>query len=418
MSFDNGSNDDLLPGCTHTIVVEGVSAGKPDGSACDGLRESFVQALTTDFPSMGIAALGRVDCVAKCASYVARGLPLLLVDSRPPPSSGGSGYKSTLDAATTDLMKIERQLVASGTRNCYHACTMASLREVIDNIKRHDLSEEDGKLVKAKHGILQIHEVLKADEDERQAEQLGVDALDDITRAHIDPISEALDVFERLFSYQREVGWKWMLMLFEHTLEGVKKVVSIDEMNAWLRRISCYSHDFCQFFRRECPVLGGKQLSDVIFKKFAKRGDLGFLVQCKGKVGENFCLTIMQIYQGPSEQVSKCANEDQWCSTYEGHKQKLIQTMEEFTGNVRQKVHCAVWNELSDSMNGRHFLGLKAMFESDKLYTGNLHYPRQLKQRIARVAKIDRLPVSNSAAAMRVIRESWDAVDIFTYQAS
>ena len=90
------------------------------------------------------------------------------------------------------------------------------------------------------------------------------------------------------------------------------------------------------------------------------------------------------------------------------HRLALFQTMQDMVDQAHDHVRRESWR--GKSVDGQQYLGLKALLESDKVYTGNLHFPQQLQQRIAKVAKIDRLPLSNTIPAMRVIRDSWDAV--------
>ena len=49
----------------------------------------------------------------------------------------------------------------------------------------------------------------------------------------------------------------------------------------------------------------------------------------------------------------------------------------------------------------------KRAFQSPRLYSGNLHNLKQLSRDLNKVARIDRLPDSNSEQAMIVIRHAW-----------
>jgi hypothetical protein len=53
---------------------------------------------------------------------------------------------------------------------------------------------------------------------------------------------------------------------------------------------------------------------------------------------------------------------------------------------------------------------------SPKLYSGNLRNPKRLSALISQVARIDRLPPHNSAEAMHILRNAWDAVDVYHVQ--
>jgi len=60
------------------------------------------------------------------------------------------------------------------------------------------------------------------------------------------------------------------------------------------------------------------------------------------------------------------------------------------------------------------YLNLKELLSSSNVYSGNLDEPEALSRNINRVAKIDRLPTHNSLEALSVLRNAWDAVDIFS----
>ena len=54
---------------------------------------------------------------------------------------------------------------------------------------------------------------------------------------------------------------------------------------------------------------------------------------------------------------------------------------------------------------------------STRLFSGNLRDTADLTKQLARITNLDRLPECNSLAAMHVLRDAWDDVDLYTNEA-
>lgn len=106
--------DDMPAGASHYIVVEGLTEGKVDEAPLQDLKAEFVQKLTTDFPSIAIETANGEWF--QCPDYLARGLPVLLLDSRPPPRPRAS-YATNFDDMQKDLVELEARLVSEGMQN-------------------------------------------------------------------------------------------------------------------------------------------------------------------------------------------------------------------------------------------------------------------------------------------------------------
>ena len=115
-------------GASHFVIVDGVSKGKIDESALLSFKNAFVARLSEELPSIAVSTLSIMDdspCndrLAFLADYAGRGLPLLLIDSRPSPEGG---YPAQIKEAAEYMDDIEVSLQKAGTRNLYWTSTLA-----------------------------------------------------------------------------------------------------------------------------------------------------------------------------------------------------------------------------------------------------------------------------------------------------
>jgi hypothetical protein len=101
-----------------SAVVEGITNGREERSPYEAFKTAFVQQLQSKIPSIAIAwGIPSRAGMKPMVDYVSRGLPLLILDSRPPPC--GYEYDDDLAATEESLFKLERALIESGTINNY-----------------------------------------------------------------------------------------------------------------------------------------------------------------------------------------------------------------------------------------------------------------------------------------------------------
>jgi len=64
------------------------------------------------------------------------------------------------------------------------------------------------------------------------------------------------------------------------------------------------------------------------------------------------------------------------------------------------------------------YLQVYDIITSEYTYSGNLLESSKLSAALGKIARIDRLPLTNSLAGLRALSYSWDAVDVCNYVAS
>ena len=104
---------DLPAGCSHYIVAAAVTKGHIDGSAEAAFKNALSQRLTEEIPSIAFSTLGaggRPANLSKLADYVLRGLPVVLLDSRPKPEGG---YPATIREAAVYMESLNQKLADS-----------------------------------------------------------------------------------------------------------------------------------------------------------------------------------------------------------------------------------------------------------------------------------------------------------------
>eukprot|EP00435_Cladocopium_sp_Y103_P037578 s183_g10.t1 len=126
---------DAPNGCMHYIVADCVSNDekelKRDWSPLHVLRSRLIQAmLSSQIPGFGVATLQLqwgYRGLHNFADHVARGIPLLLLDSRDPPRRP---IQSVQDAIS-HLSELDDELAQQGTGNFYNTSTLAFLHQAL-----------------------------------------------------------------------------------------------------------------------------------------------------------------------------------------------------------------------------------------------------------------------------------------------
>ena len=151
-SFELMTAQDLLPGCTHTVMVapHGLPGPAYEAAqlACRDLRAEFVNKLTAELPSIAIGSFSQNPGDGEVVDYISRDLPVLLLDSRPPPRDGGK-YSYSFGDMQHDLLELEARLVSNGCTNQYDQ--FAHLNAVLKNVLKRDQQHDHGHATAA-HG--------------------------------------------------------------------------------------------------------------------------------------------------------------------------------------------------------------------------------------------------------------------------
>ena len=126
---------DAPDGCTRYIVVDCVFEGENglmrDWEPVHVLRARLVQAmLSNQIPSFAVATLQRqwgYRDIRNFADHLARGIPLLLLDSRDRPGKA----VQNVEEAISHLSELDAELALQGAGNFYHTSTLAFLHQTL-----------------------------------------------------------------------------------------------------------------------------------------------------------------------------------------------------------------------------------------------------------------------------------------------
>ena len=96
----------------------------------------------------------------------------------------------------------------------------------------------------------------------------------------------------------------------------------------------------------------------------------------------------------------------------------MIKELKASMGGWIAEITNEINSDISTSeIRGDSHLALRQMLLSKQLYVGNLCEMEQLEQVMEQVARIDRLPETNTIEATRTLCQAWDSVDLFTQYA-
>ena len=386
---------DLPRCCTHYVIVESLNMSKSIASEDSGpltdLKDSFVQRLTTENPSIAIGTAMAFD-LEWLINYVARGLPLLLLDSRPPPRDGR--YGRSLHEAEEDLAELNKRLVASGTFNMYTSSTLAHLHQVLNKPD----ATPDSKTIQVDQDN-SIHAVIAEEKRVRaEAENLG-----DGPDAHgQDKIMRALSIFAKTNTVNRKVFGEWGLRLMQSQLVSLHEVRDVEQLNTWLLELCvAWQYDFQAFdpYGPYSLIKGSHRITRGVDSS-------RFLSLKWGMQREKRLVDILWV--NPDQAQKRDVD-------IGGMQAALASTLEDGI----QKLHEIVYVEHTPN-DIRHDtqVQLRDMLSSENVFSGNLSNLDALQRKITQLAKLNKLPSNNSFQAMNILRKCWDSVDIYTHEAA
>lgn len=131
---------DFPNGITHGILISAVDEEKmkENSQPHKVFKTTLVDRLSRDLPSIALVSFSSGgDPISFYADYVGRHLPLILVDSRPPPASEVAGndvdtlMKAYYERAQSHLSKIEFELNENKSWNFYMMSSLAFLHQQV-----------------------------------------------------------------------------------------------------------------------------------------------------------------------------------------------------------------------------------------------------------------------------------------------
>ena len=388
-----------------------------------------MQKLTADIPSI---ALGTFDCKPwhRASSYLERGMPVLLMDSRPPAGGKYATGQGGFADMQKDMLDLERQLVSTGCIDKYSP--VPQLHAVLKNVLEADEQRYQATLQDdVRQGIKWIYNVVEDWERTERAQRDGQgDSSTEATAeipSKVDRANEGLQVVESMETLRIKVQARWRLMLLQKWEDSLLQVDEedrqrgLDGINAWLLALTIYC------VRRHPDANEGKP--DAIFKAHdARTVSGGFLVQKRGMHKEHVYCLVPQV-AGVSNASTDAAGkeglpepepepEPEQPST---GSDSIKQMKDKLLGTVRSMKH-EYEQVIEDDGTTTQLQNLSAHLKrrdvmlSKSLYTGSLLYAKQLEQIMQRVVRIDRLPECNSIEATRILCQAWDSVDLFVLE--
>lgn len=438
--FDGGP--DIIPGANAYIMIETLDS---DGNETNVAWESFVskfvqQQVKYGWPNITFGT-GNCDIQAAGHAFVDRGLPLMFLDSRLPPGHqavfsagsqpssdterGADGYATTFEDAQQDLESLEYELIRRGGTNWYNVSTFGHLHAVYNHvIRREEASKaassrmKDPKMIldaKSQKGkfigeVIVLHERAAASTNDQDHVALHP------SDTH-DPANEATKLYRNLWVLRKKIYNRWALLLLKevwmYKLDEIEQD-DISGLSDWLmqRSLDC---------RLYCPNMEGSGLLDTplpnliptLMKLYGPGTNQPYFVEKLGHA-EN-CLGLPGTRK--LSVVVLCVDTDvvqpSMLSTVLQATRQVLEQMQTHLEQVISQNDLSPVELLCDDQPA-----LRKLITDPKLYHGNLNNVQALKETIQQIATSSRLPDRNSEQAVRILKQVWDAVDIFSAEAN
>jgi hypothetical protein len=417
---------DLPQGATHFIIVDAVTNGSWDTSARNFFKNSLVQRVSENLPSIAVQTYdyGGMGVVPVLQDYAGRGLPLLLLDSRPRPAGNGAESMSpakarwalvkndihavedsqiredlaslgtcpsSISEAAREIEACEQKLQAAGTTNTYLMSMVAYLRRVVD--KAGDSTSLAAGGASQQSRTVPLHERL-AEEQERELRQHQAEARANgagtgngtavqIVSKHT-LATEAICIMQKQVQQSashtsRQLQGQLESLLAE--LDGAE-AWSVGQLRSLVQRASRSLRESWDFAKGKDASLVRAHPQYFCLKRGIKDGKLWVRVLCvHGSVSE--------------------ANVDDARDAYHAF---VTAWRDEATASVSKPTQ----------LSRQVYTGLLDLLQLDCVYSNNLDDTQRIKQTIASVAKIDRLPSENSVEALVILQSAWDRVDMYS----
>lgn len=404
---------DLLPGCTHYILADGLDAkSNRDDDPIRDLEAEFVQRLTAELPSVAMTSFR--GAWEGAAEFLSRDLPVLLLDSRPPPPREAATFAELRD-------QWQAQETAHTAAGCgawaYEGTTLAQIHQTLRRVLKDDRQFERHRHMGGSSGAEErgpwIHCAIAEAERAESAQQQGLhqNADDLATPLESERASEGVHLWDAVGKLTKKVESSWTLRLLKRVQASLSEVKDIRGLDRWLEQLAITG---VQDFSWSWPVDWYKAL----LKAHAAQSG-GFLARKWGKSAVGLHCYVPQVAPKYAKDAEEAAVTDdagrrgpQWDP--EGMKAALLATMQTWEPELRENVEGDFGK--NDLRNDRHLL-VRNMLLQPKLHSGNLSNVKHLQHVLAQVARVNRLPDHNSIEATRILHQAWDTVDLFTHEA-
>jgi hypothetical protein len=387
---------DLPLGATHFIIVDSVTSGMLDASARVFFKNSLVQQVSENLPSIAIQTFdkGGMSVVPVLQDYAGRGLPLLLLDTRP--RSTGTTYPSSISEATREIEVLELLLQSVGATNTYLMSLVAYLRRVVDKAGDSSTSSSAGT---AQPHAVPLHERLEEERVRELQEQQalsshlinGTSAENGRRNSAAQPraskhtvAAEAVSIIEKQVQQIERHRFEQLREQLESVLAELDctETLTVPQLRSLVQGTSCSLRGSWASAEGKDASFAHKHPKHFCLKRGMKDGKLWVRILCLDDSMSDMNLEDARAMYHTF--VSAWRDE----LTVSAGKQKQL----------ARKV----------------YTGLLDLFQLDCVYSNNLDDTHRITQTIASVAKIDRLPSENSVEALVILQSAWDRVDMYS----
>eukprot|EP01052_Picozoa_sp_SAG31_P012863 SAG31_NODE_761_length_12276_cov_4.530673_17_plen_412_part_00 len=202
-----------------------------------------------------------------------------------------------------------------------------------------------------------------------------------------------------LKALQRKTSMYWAMCLLQQDIDSLESCNdTLESLNDWLLTTSIR---WRYHFQQDVSV--GQHFYDAYGPHPNTKPEEDRFVQWQ--IGVKYGVNFRRIFRIPT-------GEDECKVPPDTIKKKMKQFLETHRAKAEANWKADVLHEELLSGDAQCY---KRAFKSPRLYSGNLNNLKQLSRDLNKVARIDRLPESNSEQAMIIIRHAWDLVDIYTF---
>eukprot|EP01052_Picozoa_sp_SAG31_P013514 SAG31_NODE_813_length_11892_cov_5.354538_2_plen_549_part_00 len=360
-------------------------------------------------------------------------------------------YAESWEKARLDFLRFQLQLMCNGSTNWYNECSaLAALHAVKRNVRFKE--EEQMRMERKKTGKRNAPVIGKAptslddsqtlfgfiqreeEEIKKRAEATKDGAVTKTNEEGVDHVDVALSLYDDICRWNRKTTAMWALAMIEHlqetlqtaTVEGEQsdtdretgRLPPENSLNRWLLELSVDIN----FHWASMTGTGLDELGSQIWQQLktlftltiddaakAESAEAGTLVERAGVFKTTKYKVEQEIYM-QTMQVHHEANKADIATLAKNISNMMEKFKPEYQHNAEQDV---VDNDIVDDK----YDSLKAMLKNKNLKSGQVSRIQDLKNTFKQMATMSRLPAQNSPEGMRILRNIWDAVDIYNESA-
>jgi hypothetical protein len=432
------SSLDPPPGNTHYIIVDTVTfddrtkQAELDWDIKDSLSNNLVQQFASELPSIAFSTMNfsggfgwDLDRTVHLASYVGRGLPLVMIDSRQWHTFGSSRDAlytppATIEEAIVKLRELDKVLATEGRVNTYASSTLAFLHGAMNReLESFALkSRSSGKLT-----IADVIEEYQAEKDpdydpstvkctsnQNRATEGEGHSFNESKKKHAVHFENKKQRAEHLNRIITQVTHALMELGREQSLnypefESQRESHRLDRFKGLINGAQT-REKMNQVLRVEtskwCGIWGLSDRSERVVAAYPKIFKLtpadawGLVLMVKDSV-----MDLKDAREALDHFVEEVWKKER--------RPDLLRRESSYPEN-----DTASMSGLIDFLSTATADGISELLRSPMTFSANMDEVDVFNRLINKIARIDRLPQQNSLEALTVIQSAWEKVDIFS----